>query len=47
MDWKKLVLLAWGSGLKSALQELAKDSSNKWDDEAIKLVDVVVKQILG
>lgn len=47
LEWKVLVLKLWGSGVKGVLEEISKDSANKWDDEAIKLLDVVINRVLS
>lgn len=47
MDLKALGLLLWDSGLKACLEKVAEDSSNKWDDMAIGMVDNVVRKVLG
>lgn len=46
-DWKEMLLMVWDDGLKAGLEEVAKWSSNNWDDMAVKMVDGVLRKVLG
>lgn len=38
-DWKKFVNKTWNSGIKEALQDVVNDSSNKFDDLGLAMID--------